>query len=57
MKPTTTTHQLYAQWTLLSIPLTLYPPPPLTAKQSRTQWDRPVRVEKRLTAMGLSALP
>ena len=41
------TNPLYAkpEWILLSIPLTLYPPLPLTAKQSRTQWDRLVSEE------------
>jgi hypothetical protein len=57
MKPTTATHPLCAQWTLLSIPLTPYPPLLLTAKQSQKQWDRHVRVEGRPTAKGLSALP
>jgi hypothetical protein len=45
MKPTIATQRLYAHWIPLSIPLTLYPPLPLTAKQSRTQWDRLVREE------------
>ena len=41
------TNPLYAkpEWILLSIPPTLYPPLSLTAKQSRTQWDRLVREE------------
>ena len=57
MKPTTAIQRLWTQWTILSTPLTPYPPLLLTAKQSQKQWDRHVRVEGCPTAMGLSALP